>query len=215
MLRILLVVLVVVLITSFASSQSQYDGYSVSQIHINQGKDPTQMIVSWITTSFSSASQVTYGTLSSSLSSVATGNYTSYTAGSYKSGAIHHVTITGLKPDTTYFYQCGDTSANQLSGILSFKTLPAVGSKATFSLGIIGDLGNTVDSQTTVNHILSNGDINMVLHAGDLSYANCNQPLWDSYGVMVSTLASKVAWMAGPGNHEIEGNLTIILSKYI
>ena len=205
MIRIILVVLVLVLVLSLTvSSQSEYDGYGVSQIHINQGNDPTQMIVSWITASFSTLTQVRYGKSQSSLSLLASGNYTSYTAGTYKSGAIHHVTLSGLSPDTTYYYQCGDTSVNQLSGILSFKTLPATGSKASFSIGVLGDLGNTVDSQTTVSRILSNKDISLVLHAGDLSYANCNQPAWDLYGEMVSTLASQTAWMVGPGNHEIE-----------
>ena len=208
MLRVLLVVVLVLLILSSASCQSQYDGYDVSQIHINQGNDPTEMIVSWVTSSFSSLSQVSYGTSQSALSKIASGDYTSYTAGSYKSGAIHHVKITGLAPDTTYYYQCGDVTNKQTSGILSFKTLPAVGSTKSFSVGVIGDLGNTVDSQTTVEHILSNNALSMVLHAGDLSYANCNQPLWDSYGDMVSTLASKLAWMAGPGNHEIEVSST-------
>jgi len=44
----------------------------------------------------------------------------------------------------------------------------------------------------------------MILHAGDLSYANCNQDLWDSYGIMIEPLSSKIPWMVGPGNHEIE-----------
>ena len=208
MLRILLLVVVILLVSSSASCQSQFDGYDVSQVHINQGSDPTEMIVSWITSSFSSLSQVAFGTSQSSLSNIATGNYTSYTAGSYKSGAIHHVKLTGLATDTVYYYQCGDVTNKQTSGILSFRTMPSVGSTKSFSVGIIGDLGNTVDSQTTVEHILSNNGLSMVLHAGDLSYANCNQPLWDSYGVMVSTLASKLAWMAGPGNHEIEVSST-------
>uniref|UniRef100_A0A7S2DQR4 Acid phosphatase n=1 Tax=Haptolina brevifila TaxID=156173 RepID=A0A7S2DQR4_9EUKA len=44
----------------------------------------------------------------------------------------------------------------------------------------------------------------MVLHAGDLSYADCYQPRWDSYGRMCDPLSSQVAWMTVGGNHEIE-----------
>jgi hypothetical protein len=51
-------------------------------------------------------------------------------------------------------------------------------------------------------------DINMILHAGDLSYADCDQQLWDSYGEMIEPLASYTPWMVCAGNHEIEFNGT-------
>ena len=41
----------------------------------------------------------------------------------------------------------------------------------------------------------------MILHAGDLSYADCEQTLWDSYGEMIEPLSSFVPWMVSPGNH--------------
>jgi len=198
------IIIKLILLIQFIKYIICQDGYDVSQIHINQGTNPSEMIISWVTTNFNSLSQVLYGISETSLTELVNGNYTSYTAGNYKSGAIHHVKLISLKPLTQYYYKCGDINNQQTSGILSFKTLPAVGSFTSFSMGILGDLGNTIDSQTTVQHILSNNEINMILHAGDLSYANCNQPLWDSYGIMVSTLASKIAWMCGPGNHEIE-----------
>jgi hypothetical protein len=82
-----------------------------------------------------------------------------------------------------------------------FTTLPKY---KPIKLGIIGDLGQTEDSLINVNHILKDNSIKMILHAGDLSYADCKPELWDSYGQLIEPLSKKVPWMVGPGNHEIE-----------
>lgn len=44
----------------------------------------------------------------------------------------------------------------------------------------------------------------MLLLPGDLSYADYDQPLWDSFGRLVEPLASQRPWMVTQGNHEIE-----------
>jgi len=54
----------------------------------------------------------------------------------------------------------------------------------------------------------------MILHAGDLSYADCEQTLWDSYGIMTEPLASYKPWMVCPGNHEIEFNGTDYMNLF-
>jgi hypothetical protein len=46
-------------------------------------------------------------------------------------------------------------------------------------------IGQTIDSLGTVNHILNNNELSMVLHAGDLSYADCNARKWDIYGELI------------------------------
>ncbi|CAN0575670.1 unnamed protein product, partial [Ectocarpus sp. 12 AP-2014] len=46
----------------------------------------------------------------------------------------------------------------------------------------------------------------LVLHAGDLSYADCDQPRWDSFMRMLDPVASRLPWMVAAGNHEIETN---------
>ena len=55
--------------------------------------------------------QVYYGRSSSWYEMAASGNITSYVqtypGASYVSGTFHHVKLTGLSPDTTYFYRCG------------------------------------------------------------------------------------------------------------
>jgi len=206
-----LLLLLSVLVSSYEiSAPGTYDGYVVSQVHLAQGKDSSQMTVMWVTAAVAK-SEVRVGLNADDLSSapVVTGSSSTYTLAptgypSYTSGQLHTAYLTNLLPDTVYYYQCGDTSTGDLSGILSFKTMYAKGDKRAFSFGLIGDLGATNDSISTLTHVAMNPDLNMILHAGDLSYANCNEPLWDEYGLMIEDLASARPWMVGPGNHEIE-----------
>lgn len=87
---------------------------------------------------------------------------------------------------------------------MSFTTAPEANATSSgFSFGVIGDLGQTSDSNNTVHHLLGSG-AGMVLHAGDLSYADCLQPRWDSYGRLVNPLSSTKPWMTVAGNHEEE-----------
>jgi len=192
------------------SVNSPTDGYDVTQIHIAQGNTPTSMTISWVTKS-DCDTEVKFGETSDEMDQSVLGYTTSYnfdypSFGVYESGTIHHVQLTNLKTDTNYFYQAGDFSSGATSGVLFFKTLPTPGDSRPFMFGVVGDLGQTTDSQTTLNHMMGNKDVAMILHAGDLSYADCNQTLWDSYGNMVEVLSRERPWMVGPGNHEIEFN---------
>jgi len=171
------------------------DGYDVTQVHIAQGKTPTSMTISWVTKA-SANSHLHFGISSKNLVLNATGYSTVYKFdypqyGVYESGVIHHVQINGLTPSSLYFYQCGDFDAGVTSGILQFQTMAAVGDQHPLHFAVIGDLGQTIDSTSTVNHILDNKALGMILHAGDLSYADCNQQLWDSYGVLIEDLAKE------------------------
>jgi len=44
----------------------------------------------------------------------------------------------------------------------------------------------------------------VLLHAGDMAYADCDGPRWDSYFNMIEPLAKRMPWMVAAGNHEIE-----------
>lgn len=198
MLQLLLLFLLFNLCSGW-SSTDPLDGYNLQQIHIAQGRTPESMTISWVTpatTSTTSASQVRYGTGSGDMNQLAEGFSTSYTFQyasyqQYTSGLIHHVRIDNLKPDTRYYYQCGDFTTDVVSGTLTFKTLPKVGEQRPISFGVVGDLGTTNDSYSTLKHLIANPDLKMILHAGDLSYADCKQEIWDQYGVMIEDLAKE------------------------
>ncbi|XP_061336382.1 purple acid phosphatase 22-like [Gastrolobium bilobum] len=164
------------------------------QVHISLvGQDKIR--VSWITEDKNGETLVEYGTKSGVYKAKATGNDTSYQYFFYHSGKIHNVVIGPVKPSTTYFYRCGGSGPE-----FSFKTPPP---KLPIEFVVIGDLGQTEDTASTLQHVDSS-DYDVFLLPGDLSYADTQQPLWDSFGRFVEPYASKRPWMVTEGNHEIE-----------
>ena len=173
----------------------------VFQIKLAQGLDPTSMVVTWSTNGTSSGnSQVIYGTEKTSLTTVAEGSYgKSYTfqsfdagkyvpanAGSffpkYTSPLIHSVDLNNLVPGTTYYYRCGDVVSSDLSGIISFTTLPAVGS-ALNAKGLLLTFAVLADTST-------NGVVNGSLYSGFMNLTSVNiltntavgiEVLWSGY----------------------------------
>lgn len=208
---------------------------------------PDSMWVSWITGDAqigpkvtpldpaSVASEVHYGTQSSNYTWVAKGTALVYNQIypfegllNYTSGIIHHVRLSGLAPNTTYFYICGDSALSAMSEEKEFRTFPQPSPHSYPSkIAIVGDLGLTYNSTSTFDHMLSN-EPSLLLMIGDLSYANqyittgtkgvscysCTfgdtpiretyQPHWDAWGRFMEPLISRVPMMVIEGNHEIE-----------
>ncbi len=172
------------------------------QIHMAQGKTPKSMVISWVDNSVG-ISQVIYGYTQQRLNLKATGKSESYTFNNYTSGQISHVELTGLNPSTRYYYQCGGFPGEP-SEIASFTTGPEPGNSEPLVFGVIGDIGQTTDTEKTLAHLYKNNRLDMILHAGDLAYADCVQELWDTYGQLIEPVSKSISWMVGPGNHEIE-----------
>ncbi|XP_056171988.1 purple acid phosphatase 15-like isoform X2 [Syzygium oleosum] len=178
-------------------------------------------------------SVVYYGVLRSGRSHQATGYSLIYNQlypfeglKNYTSGIIHHVRLKGLKPNTLYYYQCGDPSI-AMSDVCYFRTMPVTGPRSYPSrVAVVGDLGLTYNTTSTADHMLSNHP-DLVLLVGDVTYANlyltngtgadcysCSfpqtpiyetyQPRWDYWGRFMQPLVSKVPIMVIEGNHEIE-----------
>ncbi|XP_058093943.1 purple acid phosphatase 18 [Magnolia sinica] len=164
------------------------------QVHISLVGDK-HMRVTWITDDKSSPSVVEYGTSSGKYTASSQGESTSYSYLFYSSGKIHHVVIGPLKDDTVYFYRCGGQGAE-----FNLKTPP---SQFPITFAVAGDLGQTGWTSSTLDHI---GKCKYDLHLlpGDLSYADYQQHLWDSFGKLVQPLASARPWMVTEGNHEKE-----------
>ncbi|XP_020684618.2 purple acid phosphatase 22 isoform X1 [Dendrobium catenatum] len=154
-----------------------------------------QMRISWITKDKNLPSLVEYGKTPGVYDSSASGESTSYRFFFYTSGNIHHVEIGPLDANTTYYYRCGG-----VGGEFTFKTPP---STLPIEFVLIGDLGQTEWTASTLSHI-NYSDYDILLLAGDLSYADSQQPLWDSFALLVQPQASRRPWMVTQGNHEIE-----------
>lgn len=182
-------------------------GYNApEQVHITQGNhDGTAMIISWVTTSEPGSSTVIYGTSEDNLNYTANGKHTQYTFYNYTSGYIHHCTIKKLEFDTKYYYAVG---IGQTVRKFWFMTPPESGPDVPYTFGLIGDLGQSFDSNVTLTHYESNAKAQAVLFVGDLSYAD-NYPYhdnvrWDTWARFVERNVAYQPWIWTAGNHEID-----------
>ncbi|GAB4841344.1 Purple acid phosphatase 15 [Ancistrocladus abbreviatus] len=231
---------------SDARVQRRVKGFQPEQISVSLSANYDSVWISWITGDYqigndikplnpkTVASVVLYGKHREPLIHKATGYSLVYNQlypfeglQNYTSGIIHHVRLTGLKASTLYFYRCGDPSIPAMSSTYSFRTMPVSGPRNyPQRIAIVGDLGLTYNTTTTVSHIINN-EPDLVLLLGDVTYANlyltngtgsdcyvCSflntsihetyQPRWDYWGRFMQTLVSKVPIMVVEGNHEIE-----------
>ncbi|XP_038712544.1 bifunctional purple acid phosphatase 26-like isoform X2 [Tripterygium wilfordii] len=176
------------------------------QVHITQGDyDGKAVIISWITADERGPGKVQYSTSEDKYDHSAEGTVTSYTFYRYKSGYIHHCLIDGLKFDTKYYYKIGEGDSARK---FWFLTPPKIGPDTPYSFGIIGDLGQTYNSLSTLEHYMQSGG-QTVLFVGDLSYADRyrNNDVgirWDSWGRFIEKSAAYQPWIWSAGNHEIE-----------
>ncbi|KAL4308137.1 hypothetical protein GQ457_01G033280 [Hibiscus cannabinus] len=226
--------------------QRTVTGWEPEQISVSLSSNHDSVWISWITGEFqigenvkerdpkTVGSIVKYGRWRFAMTSEAMGDSLVYSQlypfqglHNYTSGIIHHVRLTGLKPNTLYYYQCGDPSIPAMSDVHYFRTMPASGPRSyPARIAIVGDLGLTYNTTSTIGHLTSN-DPDLVLLIGDASYANlyltngtgadcysCSfpdtpihetyQPRWDYWGRFMQPLVSKVPLMMIEGNHEIE-----------
>ncbi len=157
------------------------------------------MRVSWAT-ACAATSVVNYGT-TPSMGTKTTGYKpdAQYTMGSYTSPYIYHVHLQGLTPGTDYYYQVGDSTSG-VSQVYKFTSHPGVGPEVPHVFAIVGDLGQTNNSASTVAHIQSSGRVNSVMHVGDLSYADSDEPRWDSWQNLIQPLSATTPYMVQVGN---------------
>lgn len=189
---------------------------SVTQVHLAGGAESaTSMTVSY-TSPKECDSAVNFGLSATDLSSSASNpsgpsqyTHTSKDFGSYTSNYLHHITLTGLSPATTYHYgipTCSEFAniCSPADAVFSFTTAPLPGAAFPTKFAIVGDLGQTANSLSTVMHIHEDSDVAAILHAGDMSYSDCEQPRWDSWFSMIEFLAVSTPWYVCVGNHEVE-----------
>ncbi|OVA08700.1 Phosphoesterase domain [Macleaya cordata] len=185
-------------------------GYNApEQVHITQGDQTGRaVIVSWVTPSKPGSKSVRYwraDTHNKQHKHKAHGHIKTYKYYNYTSGYIHHATIRNLEYNTKYFYELG---TGHVTRRFSFTTPPKVGPDVPYTFGIIGDLGQTSDSNQTLEHYHSNKKGQAVLFVGDLSYAD-NHPFhdnrkWDTWGRFIEKNVAYQPWIWTAGNHELD-----------
>eukprot|EP00163_Fabomonas_tropica_P017428 TRINITY_DN3097_c0_g1_i1.p1 TRINITY_DN3097_c0_g1~~TRINITY_DN3097_c0_g1_i1.p1 ORF type:complete len:552 (-),score=110.00 TRINITY_DN3097_c0_g1_i1:7-1662(-) len=196
------------------------------QVHLSLTNDPTEMVISWATLE-PVVSQCQYSTELGVFNTTVNGTRHTYGKGGWN-GWLHVVTLTGLTPGgTRYYYRCGDPTAQNLwrhrswtVPTLSFRTAPASTAPmamAPYKFAVVADMGATDASDPTIHHIgqlLANNELNMVLHIGDISYADTVQSLQDEFQRKIEHIAAEVPQMTNPGNHEGFFNFTPYQNRY-
>lgn len=149
------------------------------------------------------------------------------TRGWYAPGSLHTVVLSDLSPGSTYFYTVGDnafpTDAAHWAPVADF-VAPAPAAPAVLLLAF-GDMGNAPadGSQQHSWDYDNHGEINAlnttrrlaleldgpvrpaaVVHFGDICYAVGYESEWDQFHEQVRPVASRVPWMVGIGNHEMD-----------
>ncbi|KAL5697873.1 Bifunctional purple acid phosphatase 26 [Ranunculus cassubicifolius] len=183
------------------------DGHNApQQVHITQGDyDGKGVIISWVTPEEPGSNKVQYGTSEKQYAFSAEGTVSNYTFYKYTSGYIHHCLVDGLEYDTKYYYKIGEgDSAREFW----FITPPQLGPDVPYTFGIIGDMGQTFNSLSTLQHYMASGG-QTLLFVGDLSYAdrymyNDVGIRWDSWGRFVEPSTAYQPWIWSVGNHEID-----------
>jgi hypothetical protein len=138
-------------------------------------------------------------------------------------GAIHTAAFSGmsaLPAGSTMYYRFGDeTIPNGLSREYLFNVPPQPGvvmNRPTTAI-LYCDLGrgSTDDTETwyaygrpsinttmSAGALIASGDVDVVFHGGDISYAVGYEAVWDFFLDQLSPVASRVLYLTTVGNHE-------------
>ncbi|CAE5984634.1 unnamed protein product [Arabidopsis arenosa] len=183
-------------------------GYNApQQVHITQGDvEGKAVIVSWVTQEAKGSNKVIYWKDNSSKKHKAHGKTNTYKFYNYTSGYIHHCPIRNLEYDTKYYYVVG---VGQTERMFWFFTPPEIGPDVPYTFGLIGDLGQSYDSNITLTHYENNPTKGQaVLFVGDISYADTypdhDNRRWDSWGRFAERSTAYQPWIWTTGNHELD-----------
>ncbi len=186
------------------------------QLHLSIA-GPNAMAITWTTLDNTSTHTVQWGTSQDPLSQSSNGWTRTYTDGGWI-GVVHTAVMDNLEPNTQYTYRVGDALGGW-SKLWTFTTLPTNAGTSQRPLRIvqIGDMGYAEKSDDTVAAItamVENGTVDLILHVGDVSYADGDMPHWDIFLRKIEPIAASVPYMTNPGNHELWYNFTAYKTRF-
>ena len=183
-------------------------------IHLTWGSNDTSrsVVISWKTAmDWPTGSEVRYDTSPrggdpGAYSYTATGEGLTYGgAGGY----VHHVELTGLMPDTTYYFICG--GENSLwSGEFSFRTPPESWPSLRFVVG--GDArpgaADWPSGRDKISREMAKWNPSFVLFSGDFASTWNDQAGWDNWfasmqELWVDNYGNLIPIVPAIGNHEV------------
>jgi predicted phosphodiesterase len=171
-----------------------------NQIHVTwfTFDDQTESKVVWDIVSHTDPDDYTYSTI---------GTHTYY---NNVEKCVHNANISGLIPNTRYYYRVGDNNPNEWSTERSFISGVNKTDFTSFNFIAYGDTRTiNADREAVLNAInweVNNSDVKFILHVGDIieNYDNLTQ--WNDWFEDAESVSSKVPIMTVEGNHDTGGN---------
>jgi 3',5'-cyclic AMP phosphodiesterase CpdA len=169
----------------------------------------TSRTLTWFTDRLADpGSFIEYGPVTPEMSAaeIASAPFPSRVAGSahktfHVDALTHAATMTGLDPSLPVRYRVGAAGGWSEVQVLA----PAPAQDAPFRFCHFGDHGMTAASLAVRDGVIGRAP-DFAIIAGDLSYANGDQPVWDLWFDQTQPLAARFPLMTAPGNHEEENN---------
>lgn len=188
-----------------------------SGLHLAYGADPgREMVVSWSTPASVRNPRLLLGDASGQYGSVVSVDSVS----SPGLGTVqHHARLTGLSPDTRYFYQAAHDGGASAEFAFTTVAPPASEQARSVRFTAFGDQGTKDGKVAPVLPVISRFDPDLHLHVGDLSYASntgglrasesasdlqYHPEIWDTWLGGIEPVAARIPWMPVLGNHEME-----------
>jgi hypothetical protein len=192
--------------------------YPPTGIHLtwneNENKTASTIVVTWETASASSGDNVKYDVQSKggnpdNYSYSAVGSNHNYSG---SGGYIHDVELTGLSPNTVYYFVCGGANGGY-STERSFRTAPNQSTSFRFVAGGDSRSGSSdwPGSRDSVSRAMAKFNPSFVLFGGDFVASGSNDTEWDNWFA-----AAQMYWVDNNnrtipiiptfGNHEMLGD---------
>ncbi|KAM7438504.1 hypothetical protein ABFA07_012029 [Porites harrisoni] len=204
---LILMVHLVVFITCGATHDNKPE-----QIHIAFTGIASERNVNYVTPSPDENPEtvVMYGTRSDKLEKKAVGDSFVFNGPGHRF-RIHNVKLTGLAPNTLYYYQVG-VPDNGTSEVMSFSS-----KEGNLVFAVYGDMGytNAVSLNRLITEVKGSG-YDAVLHVGDMAYNMYEDDgeTGDEFMNAIQPIATKVPYMVLPGNHEYKDNFTHYRNRF-
>lgn len=166
---------------------------------------PNSVFIRW-RTDIANDTKVSYGLSAGTLTSVVSNN-TPVTE--------HEIQLTGLTPNTKYFYSVG-SSSQVLQGDANnfFITAPVTGTEKKTRIWVNGDCGNNSTNQKNVRdqflNYMATNTTDVWLLLGDNAYDNGTDAEYQSkfFDIYKDKLLKQTVLWPSPGNHEYASNAT-------
>jgi len=179
------------------------DDWQPQQIHLSLGANPSQMIVTWLTTNKTNERPICYYG-EEKLTKQQLGSEKEFIDDGFHKikRYIQRVTLTDLVSGNTYRYYCG--SSLGWSSIYWFEAL-RTDKDFQPKIAVFGDLG-TVNGQSIprLQQHVHSGDFDAIIHNGDFAYNldDENGNRGDEFMRQIEPFAAYVPYQTSVGNHE-------------